>query len=44
MTLGRRIRRTEAQRVVDLLGYDDVALTLTTLRRWDPERREVRPL
>jgi hypothetical protein len=44
VTLGRRIPRTEAQRVVDLLGYDDVALTLTTLRRWDPERRAVRPL
>ena len=44
VTLGRRIPRTEAQRVVDVLGYDDVALTLTTLRHWDPERREVHPI
>ena len=27
-----------------MLGYDDVELTLTTLRRWDPERHEVRLL
>jgi hypothetical protein len=44
VTLGRRIPRPEAQRALDVLGYDDVALTLTTLRRWDPERREVRTL
>jgi hypothetical protein len=44
VTLGRRIPRAELPRVVDVLGYDDVALTLTALRRWDPERREVRIL
>jgi 2'-5' RNA ligase superfamily len=44
VTLGRRIPRTEARRAVDVLGYDDVALTLPTLRRWDPELREVRIL
>lgn len=42
VTLGRRIPRAEAHRVVDLLGYDDIALTLVALRRWDPERHEVR--
>lgn len=44
VTLGRRIPRAEARRAVDVLGYDDVALTLTSLRRWDPERHEVRIL
>jgi len=44
VTLGRRVPRTEAQCALDVLGYDDVALTLITLRRWDPERREVRVL
>jgi hypothetical protein len=42
VTLGRRVPRAEAHRVVDLMGYDDVALTLVALRRWDPERGEVR--
>jgi len=42
VTLARRIPRADAHRVVDLLGYDDVALTLVALRRWDPERHEVR--
>ena len=44
VTLGRRIPRGELPRVVEVLGYDDVALSLTTLRRWDPERHEVRIL
>jgi hypothetical protein len=44
VTLGRRIPRAEAQYAVDALGYDDIALTLTALRRWDPERHEVRIL
>jgi hypothetical protein len=44
VTLARRVPRAEAHRVVDLLGYDDVALTLVALRRWDPERHEVRVL
>jgi len=44
VTLGRRIPRVEAPRVVDVLGYDDVALTLTAVRRWDPELRQVRIL
>ena len=32
------------QQVVDVLGYADVPLTLTAMRRWDPELREVRTL
>lgn len=44
VTLARRMPRTDVQDAVDVLGYDDLALTLTTLRRWDPERHEVRLL
>jgi hypothetical protein len=44
VTLGRRIPRADAERALAPLGYDDVVLTLTTLRRWDPERCEVRIL
>jgi 2'-5' RNA ligase len=44
VTLGRRVPRSEVQPALDALGYDDVALTLTGLRRWDPERGEVRGL
>lgn len=42
VTLGRRIVRSAVQRAVDLLGYDDVGLTLVGLRRWDPEQGTVR--
>ena len=41
VTLARRVPRADAQRVVDLLGYADVSLTLTELRRWDPDRGRV---
>ncbi len=44
VTLGRRLPRSEVQRALDALGYDDLALTLRGLRRWDPERGEVRRL
>jgi hypothetical protein len=44
VTLARRMPRSEVQRAVEVLGYDDVQLTLASLRRWDPERREVRHL
>ncbi len=37
VTLARRVRRAAAQQVIDLLGHEDVELTLTELRRWDPE-------
>jgi hypothetical protein len=41
VTLARRVARADAQRAVDLLGYADAELTLTVLRRWDPERGQV---
>jgi 2'-5' RNA ligase superfamily protein len=44
VTLARRMPRADVQRAVDVLGYVDVELALTTLRRWDPERHEVRQL
>ncbi len=44
VTLARRLPRSDVQRAVDVLGYADVELTLTAVRRWDPERHEVRLL
>lgn len=37
VTLARRLSREDAQRAVDALGYADVELTLTGVRRWDPD-------
>jgi hypothetical protein len=37
VTLARRLDRSEAQRAIDLLGHEDVTLTFTELRRWDPD-------
>lgn len=37
VTLARGVDRSLVQDVVDVLGYDDVLLTLTQLRRWDPD-------
>ena len=42
LTLARRLPRTEAQQAVEVLGHDDVELTLTELRRWDPDFGTVR--
>ena len=41
VTLARRVERSMVQQVVDALGHDDVVLTLTELRRWDPEKKFV---
>ncbi|NYG55756.1 2'-5' RNA ligase family protein [Nocardioides perillae] len=41
VTLARRVDRAQVQAVVDVLGWEDVPLRLTTLRRWDPEAGEV---
>lgn len=41
VTLARRVDRALVQQVVDVLGHEDVELTLTELRRWDPERKWV---
>jgi hypothetical protein len=38
VTLARRLERKAAQRAVDVLGHEDVVITFTGLRRWDPER------
>ena len=37
VTLARRLSRADAQRAVDALGHADVELTLTGVRRWDPD-------
>lgn len=37
LTLARRVERADVQRAVEVLGHADVELTLTELRRWDPE-------
>lgn len=41
LTLARRVARADAQRALDALGHEDVVLTLTELRRWDPETGRV---
>lgn len=41
LRLARGVDRADAQRAVDVLGHEDVVLTLTELRRWDPERGRV---
>jgi len=37
VTLARRIDRADVGRAVEAIGHDDAVLTLTSLRRWDPE-------
>ena len=37
ITLARRISRADVPAALDVLGHDDVVLTVTTLRRWDPD-------
>jgi hypothetical protein len=41
VTLARRLDRADAQRALDVLGHDDIVLTLTELRRWDPDAARV---
>jgi hypothetical protein len=41
VTLARRVERSLVQQMVDVLGHDDVLLTLTELRRWDPDTSHV---
>ena len=41
VTLARRVDRADAQRAVKVLGHDDLVLTLTELRRWDPDAGRV---
>jgi hypothetical protein len=44
VTLARRMDRADVGRAVEVLGHDDVVLTLTSLRRWDPDARIVTTL
>jgi hypothetical protein len=37
VTLARRISRVDVPAALDVLGHRDVVLSLTILRRWDPE-------
>ena len=37
VTLARRVERSSVQQALDVLGHRDEVLTLTQLRRWDPE-------
>lgn len=37
LTLARRMDRADVGRAVEVLGHEDVVLTLTSLRRWDPD-------
>lgn len=37
VTLARRLERADVGRAVEVLGHEDVVLTLASLRRWDPD-------
>jgi len=42
VTLARRLDRADAQRAIDVLGHEDLELTFTALRHWDPDHGSVR--
>ncbi|MFL6079597.1 MAG: 2'-5' RNA ligase family protein [Ornithinibacter sp.] len=44
LTLARRVPRERVQEALDVLGWDDEVLTLTELRRWDPDAEAVTPV
>jgi hypothetical protein len=44
LTLARRLPRADVQLAIEVLGHDDVELSLTELRRWDPGSRSVTSL
>jgi hypothetical protein len=44
VTLARRIARADVPAALDAIGRDEAVLTITTLRRWDPDAGEVRAL
>jgi hypothetical protein len=44
LTLARRVPRDRVQDAVDVLGWDDTVLSLTELRRWDPDAGAVIPV
>ncbi len=44
LTLARGLPRSDMQDAIDVLGHDDVELSMTELRRWDPGSRSVTSL
>ena len=44
LTLARGLSRSDVQNAIDVLGHDDVELSMTELRRWDPVSRSVTSL
>jgi hypothetical protein len=44
LTLARGLPRSDVQNAIDILGHDDVELSITELRRWDPGSRSVTSL
>jgi 2'-5' RNA ligase len=44
VTLARRVDRADVGRAVEVVGHDDVVLTLASLRRWDPDAGTVTTL
>lgn len=44
LTLARRLPRADLPQALQAIGHASVAVSLTMLRRWDPERTEVRTL
>lgn len=44
VTLARRLPRDDLPRALDAIGHTSVEVSLSVLRRWDPELREVRTL
>ena len=37
LTLARRVSRADVPAALEVLGHEDVVMTVTALRRWDPE-------
>ena len=44
LTLARRVPRDDVPAALDVLGHEDAVVTLSSLRRWDPEAGVVRTL
>ena len=44
VTLARRVPRNRVREAVDVLGWDDLVLSLVELRRWDPDAGTVSPV
>jgi hypothetical protein len=44
LTLARGLPRADIQKAIEALGHDDIELSMTELRRWDPGSRTVTSL